>query len=111
LPFKDNYFSKIYTHSALEHFVAGDDTLCAVELGRCLQKGGLFLGQVDFNPVTEFPVKDNTECRTYTYQSFIERILIPSGLALVGEDKVKNMLIPKSVAYIAKGLFFCLKKI
>jgi len=111
LPFKDNYFSKIYTHSALEHFVGNDDTLCAMEVGRCLQQGGVFLGTVDFNPVTEFPVKDNPECRMYTYDSFIERILIPSGLALFGEDQVKDMPIPKSVDYIATVLFFCLRKV
>jgi SAM-dependent methyltransferase len=110
LPFADEYFDKVVTVSALEHFRGHDDTLCSREVARVLKPGGLFLGTVDYNAATEFPKGRSSACRTYTYQAFTRRILNPSRLALVGTDFVAALPVPPSVSYLASALFFCLQK-
>ena len=110
LPFPDRYFDKVFTFSALEHFVGDDDTVCVKEVYRVLKLGGHFLGTVDYNAVAEFPVKDNIMVRTYTHESFLRRIVKPSGLAIKGKDFLENVPIPESVKYIVAPLFFHLVK-
>lgn len=77
LPFKDNFFDKVVTISALEHFIGRDDILVAKEINRVLKPGGTFYGTVDFSPLNEF--SNGTDpiigSKTYTYNSFESRIL------------------------------------
>ena len=110
LPFKDNYFTKIITWSALEHFMGNDDILCAKEIYRCLKPGGIFLGSVDFNADSEYPIPDNPDCRFYTHQSFLDRIVEPSGFELVGKDYIKYGDPINMQTAIAISLFFMLRK-
>lgn len=110
LPFPDNYFDRIFTTSALEHFRDDDDMLCSAEVGRTLRPGGFYLGCVDYNPLTEFPVADNRGIRTYTHDMFIDRIVKPSKLELVGADLVANIPLPDNVDYTASDMFFMLRK-
>jgi len=109
LPFPDNYFDKVFTTSVLEHFKGEDDRLCVKEIVRVLKVGGSFLGTVDYNPITEYPVKGSM-ARTYTYESFLRRILQPSGLTLKGKDFLKDIPIPLTYNEIAEALFFHLEK-
>lgn len=86
IPFPDNFFDKVVTFSALEHFVGDDDIDCAKEVGRVLKPGGSFLGTVDYNPVNHKPLKHYPICSVYTYRSLHERIVSPSCLRLAGTD-------------------------
>jgi len=111
MPFKDNYFDKVFTVSVFEHIDvdSGDpegDTQAAQEVYRTLKPGGMFLGTVDFNPITETPVGT---VRAYTYESFEKRILEPTGFKLYGEYR-KITPMPTSVDYCAIALFFVLIK-
>jgi len=110
LPFGDNSLDKIYSISALEHFLDDDDILCVQEIRRILKPGGIFIGTVDYNPITEQPLGAESSCRAYTYDSFIERIIKPSGLLLIGDDYVSDFCIPAEVEYIVAPLFFHLRK-
>lgn len=110
LPFPDQFFDVVYTISALEHFMGTDDVACVGEVSRTLKVGGAFLGTVDFNPVTEYPFEGNRLCRTYTYRSLLDRIIVPSGMKLKGEDAVKDMPIPETFPPLAGTLFFHLVK-
>lgn len=110
LPFPDNYFDRVFTTSVLEHFQDDDDILCVKEINRVLRPGGLFLGTVDYNPITEYPVECENRIRVYTYNAFVNRIMRPSELELVGEDLVNELAIPVCVDFIAAPLFFLLRK-
>jgi ubiquinone/menaquinone biosynthesis C-methylase UbiE len=110
LPFSDNFFTTIFTFSALEHFAKNDDTICTQEVVRCLKPGGKFIGTVDYNAVSEYPQSEHPTSRAYTYKSFIDRIVEPSGLKLDGEDYMANIIVPTSVEYIVLPLFFSLTK-
>ena len=105
LPFPDNFFDVVFTTSVLEHFKDEDDILCVKEVNRVLKVGGSFIGTVDYNPITEYPVKGSV-ARAYTYDSFLSRILQPSGLALKGKDFLKDMPIPLTYNGIVEPLFF-----
>lgn len=107
LPFPDAYFDTIFTVSALEHFRDDEDTACVKEVARVLKPGGNFLGTVDFNPLTEAPKE---AVRAYTYKTFLDRIVLPSGLALKGKDFVKDDPVPSAVDFIVVPLFFHLVK-
>lgn len=109
LPFPDNFFDRVFTFSAMEHFLGGDDTLCAIEIARVLKPDGFFLGTVDYNPATEHPTGLDWD-RMYTHESLWRRIITPSGLALVGEDYEAAMPVPESVEYLAQAIFFILRK-
>lgn len=109
LPFPDNYFDRVFTFSAMEHFVDDDDILCVREIARVLKPGGLFLGTVDYNPATEYPTGAIWD-RMYTHESLWRRIITPSGLAMVGEDYEAAIAVPESVAYLAEAIFFILRK-
>jgi ubiquinone/menaquinone biosynthesis C-methylase UbiE len=109
LPFADSFFDRVFTFSAMEHFLGQDDSLCAREVRRVLKVGGLFLGTVDYNPTTEHPTGE--ECvRTYTHESLWRRIIRPSGLSLIGTDHEASVSVPDSVAYLAQAIFFALRK-
>ena len=107
LPFPDNFFDQVFTVSALEHFVDDDDTKSAVEVARVLKPGGSFLGTVDYNPLSEYPHALPDRC--YTYESFIRRVVTPSGLMLDGRDYLKDTEIPETADDIMM-LFFHLRK-
>jgi len=109
LPFPDNFFDRVFTFSAMEHFLGGDDTLCVTEIARVLKPGGMFLGSVDYNPATEYPTGDEW-ARVYTLESLWRRIITPSGLSMTGEDYEAPVPIPESVDYIAQDVFFMLRK-
>lgn len=111
LPFRDGYFDKIITVSAMEHFRDEDDILCSKEVARVLKPGGLFLGTVDFNAATERPKCSNGSRHAYTYEAFMRRIVKPSGLSLVGKDFLANQPVPETVDYLAEAMFFCLQKV
>lgn len=86
LPFQNNWFDKVVSFSALEHFGKHNDSKAALEIRRVLKQGGYFLGTVDFNAYTELPaVEGNPYC--YTYQSFLERVIRPSELILYGSSR------------------------
>lgn len=110
LPFPDNYFDKIYTISALEHFQEDDIEKCCREVYRTLKPGGVFTGTVDYNPISEYPMGKESGLCAFTYESFLSRIVNPSGCNLAGEDYLKHDQIPNNVDYIAETLFFKLAK-
>jgi len=110
LPFKDRFFDKVVTFSALEHFEGEDDTLCAKEIYRVLKDDGIFIGTVDFNPISEQPrPKQRPETKTYTYESLYRRIINPANFSLSGEAHFVDP-IPDKVSYIATVIFFKLFK-
>lgn len=111
LPFPDDFFDKVYTFSALEHFLGEDDSLCAAEVGRVLKPGGVFIGSVDFNEATEKPWGQDCGDRVYTHEAFLRRIVEPSGLALAGSDHLAGKTPAESVEYVAVALFFKLVKL
>ncbi len=79
LPFSNNSIDKVVSISALEHFADGDDTKCAKETYRILKPGGIFIGTVDFNHLNEHPITPGGMERAYTVESFMRRIVEPSG--------------------------------
>jgi len=109
LPYLDETFDKIYTFSALEHFADDDELACMKEVYRILKPNGIFGGTIDFNPITEYPDKDNDYVRTYTYESLVRRLIEPSGMLLLGEFHRLNPM-PKFVNYLAAPMFFALVK-
>lgn len=104
LPYPDQSIDKVYTFSAFEHFQGEDDSLCCQEINRVLKPKGKFTGTVDYNPFVEYPSEGY---RVYTYKSFIERVLKPSGLTLVGGDFEKDR---KEWSGLATALCFELVK-
>lgn len=115
LPFPDNYFDKILTTSAMEHFEEIDDVRCANEIYRVLKPSGLFIGTVDFNWYKEYMPEKHGEARFYTYQSLWDRVITPSGLHLVGPDFLKGKEPPRlevssDEKYKIQPIFFKLRK-
>lgn len=86
LPFRENYFDKIITVSAFEHFPDfGDrwgDVSAAREAYRALKPGGLFLGSVDFNPMSERLLPP---AMCYNLKTFMSRIVEAAPFKLVGD--------------------------
>jgi len=108
LPFPDGFFDRIFTFSALEHFENDDDIDFAREAARVLKPGGSFLGTVDYNPIDPYPLKDYPICRVYSHKTFYERIVLPSGLKLIGKDFEADRADPQD-NYV-EALFFHLTK-
>lgn len=109
LPFKGEYFDKIVTFSALEHFQGEDDILASKEIYRVLKTGGLFLGTVDFNPIYEYPMAESPKNRVYTYETIHTRVIKPAGFKLTGEEwRLDN--IPLLEDFTIGSLFFKVKK-
>lgn len=106
LPFADNYFDKVFTFSAFEHFQGDDDIVCCQEVYRVLKDDGCFTGTVDFNPLTENP---RTGVRTYTYRSLHNRIINPAGFKLSGEPCYLKRLTEEMRTQVM-ALFFKLQK-
>lgn len=105
LPFRDCFFDKIVTISALEHFVGEDDIATSLEAYRCLKPGGCFLGTVDFNPVYEYPRLEYLDERVYTYESFWDRIIYSAGFKLFGDAQY----VDKNLDWKEKRDFFFFK--
>lgn len=115
LPFPDNFFDKIVTCSSMEHFENNDDIDCAIEISRVLKPGGLFLGTVDFNWYKEYIPEKYGESRFYTLNSLQKRIIMPSGLMLVGKNYLKDKIAPDLAIfpdgeYKIQTIFFLLAK-
>lgn len=107
LPYPDEFFDRIYTFSALEHFTNADEASCIAEVRRVLRSDGVFCGTVDYNPVTTNPKHGVT---VYTRERFLDSIVSQGGFALIGEDELDGVPLPESVDYVAAGLFFALRK-
>jgi ubiquinone/menaquinone biosynthesis C-methylase UbiE len=110
LPYPDASIDKVYTFSALEHFEGRDDILCSQEIARVLKPGGVFIGTVDYNRATEYPSAEHKNERVYTHASFMERIIIPSGLSLQGEDFEREKDPQNYVGTKTSALCFILRK-
>lgn len=109
LPFPDKFFDKIFSFSALEHFIDSDDILAVKEINRCLKDDGCFAGTIDWSPVSEYPLPANPEYRAYTYDSFYQRIMKPGNFVFVGEPCLVQLPLPVAIKCIA-ALTFYLKK-
>jgi SAM-dependent methyltransferase len=107
LPFKDKFFDKIVSVSALEHFDNADDTLASKEIYRTLKDDGYFLGTVDFHPTDEYPQKQFPENRFYTYDSFFNRVVNPAGFKLCAEYQRMEQPSPP---FLYSPMFFKLRK-
>jgi len=62
------------------------------------------------NSVNQNIIPDNSDCRFYTHQSFLDRIVEPSGFELVGKDYIKYGDPINMQTAIAISLFFMLRK-
>jgi SAM-dependent methyltransferase len=100
LRFEDNFFSKIFSISVLEHIPDNGDADCAREIGRTLNTGGVCVLTVPFSPESrdefrkadEFYWSGSTTQDSVSRQSFFQRryseedlhnrLIRPSGLAL-----------------------------
>ena len=82
LTYASNSFDIVTSFSAIEH--TEDDITAAKEIGRILKPGGTAIIGTDFKEVFD----PNTSSRFYTEKTFIERIVIPSGLVL---DEKRNL--------------------
>ena len=122
LPFPNKFFDKIFSFSALEHFLGNSDTLAVTEIARCLKDDGCFAGSVDWSPVSEYPLPSNPEYRAYTYDSFYQRIMKPGNFVFLsppfhlkgvggfdGEPSLVQLPLPVAIKCIA-ALCFYLKK-
>uniref|UniRef100_A0A6M3KDM4 Putative methyltransferase n=1 Tax=viral metagenome TaxID=1070528 RepID=A0A6M3KDM4_9ZZZZ len=108
LPYPDETFNKVFTFSALEHFVDDDDIKCVQEIYRVLKPGGIFAGTVDYNAITERPYGIASICKTYTLRTFFQRIVLAAEFWPVG--KVSLLKIPERVTYDTASLLFVLSK-
>jgi len=97
LPFPDKFFDRIFSFSALEHFEDGDDIIAAKEIARCLKDDGVFAGSVDWCPVSEYPLPSQPEYRTYTYDSFYQRIMKPGDFVFLGEPSLVQLPLPVAI--------------
>lgn len=102
LRFEDNYFSKIFSISVLEHIPDQGDADCAREIGRTLAPGGVCVLTVPFSPESRDEFREADEFywsgsttrdsvsrqsffqRRYSEQDLYERLIRPSGLSLSG---------------------------
>lgn len=100
LNFADNYFSKSYSISVLEHIPGSGDTECIKEIARTLRHGGCAILTVPFAPVSRNEYKSaasfywsgNSEKsknekqvffqRRYSEKDIHSRLIEPSGMKL-----------------------------
>ncbi len=99
LTFDNNYFSKIYSISVLEHIPDSGDTECIKEIARVLSNGGKCIITVPFSPESKNDYRDESAFywseqysgkdsgksfyqRRYSEQDLYDRLITPSGLTL-----------------------------
>ncbi len=100
LRFADNFFSKVFSISVLEHIPDSGDSDCTREIGRTLAPGGVCVLTVPFSPESrdefrgadEFYWSGSTTQDDSSHQSFFQRryseqdlhdrLIRPSGLSL-----------------------------
>jgi SAM-dependent methyltransferase len=100
LRFEDNFFSKIFSLSVLEHIPERGDSECTREIGRTLAPGGVCVLTVPFSPESRDEFRGADEFywsgsttrdaasrrsffqRRYSEQDLYDRLIIPSGLIL-----------------------------
>jgi len=108
LPYPADTFDRVFSFSALEHFLEDGDSRCVKEIYRVLKPNGLFVGTVDYNAVTETPHPRDAKCRTYTFKSFCQRILNAADFWPIGDMSL--VAIPVKITYLASAMFFALQK-
>ncbi len=95
LPFRNNFFDKIYSISVIEHIESHGDTICIKEMCRVLKPGGKIVITTPFGKeYKEIWVKRDAYgnkydgdkpvflSRIYSPKTLKERLLIPTGLKL-----------------------------
>jgi len=113
LSFKNNFFSKVYAISVIEHIPESGDTACLKEIARVLVPGGKCVITVPFSPISKNEYKKTDEIywakssgkgnengkifyqRRYSEEDLYERLISPSGLKLhklqfIGEKILRN---------------------
>lgn len=109
LPFQSDFFDKVYTFSALEHFRGIDDILCVQEIARVLKPGGVFCGTVDYSFGSPYPTPGDPKAFAYTWGLFKSRLLKRSGLIPRGQIH-EDTLAGREEATGLGGIFFLLEK-
>jgi ubiquinone/menaquinone biosynthesis C-methylase UbiE len=102
LQFPDNYFTKIFSISVLEHIPDDGDTQCMKEIARTLMQKGVCVLTVPFSPIGRDEFREPEEFRwseqskengarhrvffqrRYSEKDLRERLIGPSGLMLQG---------------------------
>lgn len=99
LSFADEFFTKVFSVSVLEHIPGEGDSTCAKEIGRVLAPGGRCMLTVPFSPTSRmiyrkanqiYWVKSSKEAgedavffqRRYSESDLYDRLIKPSGLKL-----------------------------
>lgn len=113
LNYKDNFFSKVYAISSIEHIPESGDTECIREISRVLTPGGRCIITVPFSIVNKNEYKKINKMywanlykkdasdgrmfyqRRYSYKDLYERLINPSDLKLcklqfIGENILTN---------------------
>jgi SAM-dependent methyltransferase len=113
LSFKDNFFSKVYSISVIEHIPESGDTACLKEIARVLTPGGRCIITVPLSPISKNVYKKTDEIywanssgkgdengkifylRRYSEEDLYKRLIVPSGLKLrklqfIGEKILVN---------------------
>jgi SAM-dependent methyltransferase len=112
LTFPDNYFTKVYSISVIEHIPNEGDTACVQEIARVLRPGGRCIITTPFAPIYRDEFKDAKAVywarhtvrsedgrvfyqRRYSERDLFERLIKPSGLTLkqlvyIGETVMVN---------------------
>jgi SAM-dependent methyltransferase len=112
LTYQDNFFSKVFSVSVLEHIPEDGDAACAKEIGRVLAPGGRCMITVPFSPTSRTIYKKANQIywvksdedggdkpaffqRRYSESDLYDRLIRPSGLRLkqllyVGERGLRH---------------------
>lgn len=100
IPFGDEFFTKIFSISVLEHIPDNGDSICAAEIGRTLARGGICGLTIPFSPTSAIEYKDPEQFywanrtqervktervffqRRYSEEDIYQRIVGPSSLRI-----------------------------
>lgn len=99
LTYQDDFFSKVFSVSVLEHIPGDGDSACAKEIGRVLAPGGRCMITVPFSPTSRNIYKKANQIywvksgesggdepaffqRRYSESDLYDRLICPSGLRL-----------------------------
>lgn len=108
LSFNDNFFTKIYSISVIEHIPESGDSKCLKEIRRVLAKGGICVITVPFSPISKVEHRDSDFywansstmlkngkiffMRRYSEEDLYKRLIDPSKLIL------------KKISYIGENI-------
>lgn len=127
LPFKNDFFDRIFAISTLEHFKDDDDLKSIKELSRVLKPGGKMFISLEFHKdFREIIVPDNKQkksktnnaryewenfVRYYNRKSIFERIISPSRLIeekmfLFGSPKISIRKYTDTIHFLKYGMVF-----